>query len=55
MQSHLEELKVQRDPDAHVLELVQPRVPHTALAGAIDCLRTVVFRLFGGSTEANMV
>lgn len=44
--SHLEELKVQRDSNSHIFELMQPGVPDTALASTIDVLRSVIFRLF---------
>ena len=42
---HLKELEVQRHAYAHVLQLVQTRIPDAALAGAVDRLRTVVFGL----------
>lgn len=45
MRNHLEELEVQRDPNSHIFELMQPSVPDTALASAVDSLRSVIFRL----------
>lgn len=42
---HLEELKVQRNPDSHIFKLMQPGVPDAAFAGTIDGLRSIIFRL----------